>query len=279
MPGVVTMDHGGPEASRTDHDTSLKANGVNGTSNDASHNQPTKEAATHPSDSLERSALYPSRMNDLPDEIVHITQGFIPLSALLTRLAQSTHNSLQDAIIEIAKMPVPAAAMNGNVAHSSTSDDSSAENIRKKAALLNFAQDHHAKWVKALVITEWSRKTDKVSKLIDLKFHIDQQRMLYDAAVDNMVNLKRDLTYARMPSPDLKTALQILSTGSAPWMPDVSTSLLSMSGFLFECLKVVVLTCVLAPIHRASALDTRRATQVDQRSQHSAFAETEPRRV
>ncbi|KAL6858539.1 mediator of RNA polymerase II transcription subunit 14 [Trichoderma novae-zelandiae] len=161
-------------------------------------------------------------MNNLPDEIMHITQGFVPLSLLLTRLAQSTHNMVQDKIAELAKMPVPAAAMNGNTNYTqSAPDDTSNENIRKKAALLHFAQDMHAKWVKALVIVEWSRKASMVSKLIDLKFHVDQQRILYDAALDGMSNVKRDLTYARIPSPDLKTSLQVLSTGTAPWMPDL----------------------------------------------------------
>ncbi|KAH6996613.1 mediator complex subunit MED14-domain-containing protein [Ilyonectria sp. MPI-CAGE-AT-0026] len=161
-------------------------------------------------------------MNDLPDEIRHIRQGFIPISLLLTRLAQSTHNSLQDKIADLAKMAVPANALNGNAAFpTSVADDSSSENMKKKAAILNFAQDMHAKWVKALVITEWSRKSEMVSKLIDLKFHIDQQRILFDAALDNIVNVKRDLTFARMPSPDLKTALQVLSTGKAAWMPDL----------------------------------------------------------
>ncbi|KAF4587702.1 Mediator of RNA polymerase II transcription subunit 14 [Ophiocordyceps camponoti-floridani] len=161
-----------------------------------------------------------SRMNDLPDEIIHITQGFVPLSLLLTRLAQTSHNALQDKMAELAKMPLPATAVNGNA--TSTLDDTSTDNLRKKAALASFAQDLHGKWLKALVITEWSRKSDMVSKLIDLKFHIDQQRILYDACLENVVNVKRDLTFARMPSPDLKTALQILSTGTAPWMPDLN---------------------------------------------------------
>jgi mediator of RNA polymerase II transcription subunit 14 len=162
-----------------------------------------------------------TRMNDLPDEIVHITQGFIPLSLLLTRLAQTSHNALQDEIAKLAKMPLPAAALNGNGGHSAA-DDNSNENLRKKTSLLNFAQEQHAKWVKALVITEWSRKAEAVSKLIDLKFHIDQQRILFDTALDNMASVKRDLSFARLPSPDLKTALQVLSTGTAPWLSDVS---------------------------------------------------------
>ncbi|OAA63959.1 glucose-6-phosphate dehydrogenase [Cordyceps fumosorosea ARSEF 2679] len=162
------------------------------------------------------------RMNDLPDEIVHVTQGFVPLSLFLTRLAQVSHNSLQDKVAELAKMAIPASALNGTATNLTASgpDDVSAENLRKKATLLHFAQDMHAKWVKALVITEWSRQAPLVSKLIDLKFHMDQLKVSYDMCIDKTANVKRDLSYARLPAPDLKTALQILSTGSAPWISD-----------------------------------------------------------
>lgn len=222
---------------RTDHDRRPAVNGINGVTNapdkgkvksvanNGGVTQNGGEAGSRQQNlpMPQPSNDQPSRMNDLPEEIIHITQGFVPLSLLLTRLAQVTHNSVQDKIAELVKMPIPAAAINGSVSHGASSpDDTSGENLRKKANLLHFIQDMHAKWVKALVIMEWSRKSEMVSKLIDLKFHVDQQRILYDAALDNIVNVKRDLTFARMPSPDLKTALQILSTGSAPWMPDVS---------------------------------------------------------
>lgn len=221
MPGViVNMENGDAGGSRSDHDRN-QVNGVHGSENDAGAAQVAKGKASADASQRPMHTELPLRMNDLPDEIVHITQGFVPISLLLTRLAQRTHNALQDKVAELAKMPVPGGAVNGNANHSASGpDDTSAENLRKKASLLHFAQDMHAKWVKALVITEWSRKSEMVSKLIDLKFHIDQQRILYDAAVDSMVNVKRDLTFARMPSPDLKTALQILSTGNAPWIPD-----------------------------------------------------------
>ncbi|KHN98498.1 Mediator of RNA polymerase II transcription subunit 14 [Metarhizium album ARSEF 1941] len=236
------MESSGHNGTRTDHDRDSSMNGVNGANGVVQGAGFPKEKASDAaatdgsartingndeSRSLEcyrngDAEKMTNRMNDLPDEIVHITQGFVPLSLLLTRLAQTSHNALQDKIAEMAKMPLPQAAANGTSSFSSSApDDSSAENLRKKGALTNFAQEWHGKWLKALVITEWSRKAHLVSKLIDLKFHIDQQRILYDAALDEMVNVKRDLAFARMPSPDLKTALQVLSTGSAPWMPDL----------------------------------------------------------
>ncbi|PNY27110.1 Mediator of RNA polymerase II transcription subunit 14 [Tolypocladium capitatum] len=241
------MEPAGQNGTRTDHDRDPAVNGVNGTSVGggqggapdkgkapaASNDNGTVNGGEVGGTALDRSPQMPlhtagpsteahSRMNDLPDEIRHITEGFIPLSLLLTRLAQVTHNSLQEKIAELAKMPVPTAATNGGPSYTSGGpDDSSSDNLRKKGGLTSFAQDMHGKWLKALVITEWSRKSEMVSKLIDLKFHIDQQRILYDASLDDIVNVKRDLAFARMPSPDLKTALQVLSTGTGPWMPDL----------------------------------------------------------
>jgi hypothetical protein len=240
MPGVVNMESGGQNGALSDHHKDSVINGINGVKSiDGSRAAPDKgkapatTTANNGDNAVNGGAAgvprtdspveQVSRMNNLPDEIIHITQGFVPISLLLTRLAQSTHNSVQDKIAELAKMPISTAATNGSTNYTqSAPDDTSNDNLKKKGVFLNFIQDMHSKWVKALVIVEWSRKASMVSKLIDLKFHIDQQRILYDTALDSIINVKRDLTYARMPSPDLKTALQILATGTAPWMPDVS---------------------------------------------------------
>jgi mediator of RNA polymerase II transcription subunit 14 len=237
MPGVVTMENGAQNGVRSNHDRDQAVNGINGIGAE-SHQQSAIEkgkgivsgvVANGGNDGSlqgQADATARSRMNDLPDEIQHITQGFIPLHLLITRLAQATHNALQEKIIQLAKMPAPAAAVNGNANHVGTlTEDASAESIEKKHSLLKFAQEAHTKWVKALVITDWSRKADIVSKLIDLKAHIDRQRFNYDLALDQLIEVKRGLTYARLPNPDLKTALQVLSTGDAPWMPEVISNL------------------------------------------------------
>ncbi|KAM0248045.1 hypothetical protein ACHAQJ_009606 [Trichoderma viride] len=233
------MESGGQNGALPDHHKDSVVNGVNGVKSiDGSRAAPDKgkapatTTANNGNNAVNGGAAglpradspvdQVSRMNNLPDEIIHVTQGFVPISLLLTRLAQSTHNLIQEKIVELAKMPISTPATNGNANYTQNApDDTSNDNLRKKGALLNFIQDQHSRWVKALVIVEWSRKASMVSKLIDLKFHIDQQRILYDTALDSIINVKRDLTYARMPSPDLKTALQILATGTAPWMPDL----------------------------------------------------------
>ncbi|KAI5927684.1 mediator complex subunit MED14-domain-containing protein [Camillea tinctor] len=242
MPGVVMMENGLRDALPTNHDrlNGQHANGQNGLTSRSSGSgggsggntaangmvngvsNGNGNSAGMDSDQPQRSAYGSSRMNDLPDEIQHITQGYVPLGVLLSRLAQQTHNQLSDEIMALAKMPMSAPAVNGNSAYGdSTSEDASAENLSKKVRLLNFVQEKHAEWVKALVITNWSRKAEPVSKLIDLMHHINMQRKKYDDSLDYMINVKRDLTFARVPNPDLKTALYVLSTGTAPWMPDL----------------------------------------------------------
>lgn len=230
MAAVMKMEPAQNGVRGTNHDRDLKLNGVDGGgmvkpdpdakyfADGAATNMDGVQQIQTPAQSL--PADNPSRMNDLPDEIQHITENFLSISQLLSRLAQKSHNELQDKIIELAKKPLPIApTLNGHMDHSSI-EDASVENLDKKVLLLRFAQEQHAKWVKALVITEWSKKAGLVSKLIDLKGHLQQQMVTYDLALDSMMTCKRNLAYARLPSPDLKTALQVLTTGNAPWLPD-----------------------------------------------------------
>ncbi|KAH8675385.1 mediator complex subunit MED14 [Xylariales sp. PMI_506] len=238
MPGVIMMENGIQNGLPTNHDRDTNGS-INGSNSFASQTPADKSNGVSEGrrdvggdDGKEMvngpltasgGGTSSSRMNDLPDEIQHITQGYIPLGLLLSRLAQRTHNQLQSKILELAKMPAPAAAVNGSTPHSGAPpDDASVENLTKKASLLNFIQDTHGRWVKALVIAAWSRKASTVSKLIDLYNLIGTESRTYAQALDYMINIKRDLSFARLPNPDLRTALQVLSTGEASWMPDLN---------------------------------------------------------
>lgn len=249
MPGVI-MDNGDRNGSHTNHDRDQRMNGVNGGTFVAEQGQD-KGKGKEPQQNMTRtsptgpnllngmaasqptasagSVVIPAdiqeRINQLPPEIVHITEGYMPLSTLITRIAQKTHNDLTAKIMELAQMPAPGSAINGN-AHAQT-DDNSAENINKKHRLLDFAQNAHADWAKAFVITSWSRNSEDVSKLIDLRWHLDSQAFYYHSAIHRLADVRRELGGARIPNPDLKTAVQVLSTGTAPWMPEVFLSLFS----------------------------------------------------
>ncbi|KAI0382086.1 MED14-domain-containing protein [Hypomontagnella monticulosa] len=234
MPGVVMMENGvrAPLPTNHDRDNSQfvngngaqsapdRQNGAGAGSGNAMANGKGNVDGANPAQS-QQPGSNASRMNDLPDEIKHITDGYVPLGVLLSRLAQKTHNQLSDEILTLAKMPVPATAVNGNSSHAgAAADDSSPENLGKKAKLLNFVQEKHAEWVKMAVIARWSRNAQSVSKLIDLMFLIRMQEKRYTDITASMADHRWSLTFARLPNPDLRTALQVLSTGTAPWMPD-----------------------------------------------------------
>ncbi|PKS06363.1 hypothetical protein jhhlp_007111 [Lomentospora prolificans] len=216
----------------TNHDRNTHLNGANGAGPKLTDTpNGTSKQTSDGGDSASLAVIDPTkqtfdprrRMNDLPEEIVHIADGYIPLSILLSRLAQQTHNVLQEKVQQLARMPLPPApAMNGNSSAPSKDEfDNSHESLSKKVNLLSFIQRIHGKWVKALVIANWSRESERVTKLIDLKSHLNNQLMQFDLRLDQVVELKRGLIFARVPSPDLKTALQVLSCGNGDWMPDL----------------------------------------------------------
>jgi mediator of RNA polymerase II transcription subunit 14 len=124
-------------------------------------------------------------------------------------------------VLELAQMPVP--SLDGVNGFITAADDNSVENIQKKVSLLKFIEQTHSDWTKALVITHWSRVSGDLGKIIDLHAHLKKQTTDYDWAVEELVQLKRDMLNARLPNPDFKTAIEVLSTGKASWMPDVST--------------------------------------------------------
>lgn len=167
------------------------------------------------------------QVGQLPPEIEHITFGYLPLSRIITRLAQDTFNSLNDVINDMADLVVsqpspnvPASYLNTHV-NGNGVDDKLEANVRKKERLFDFAKDRRAQFIKILVLLDWSRQMDAISKVIDLKVWLDGQRKIYEDATLWMGELRRLLGPLRLSNPDLKTALAVLSLGKAPWLPDV----------------------------------------------------------
>ncbi|ELR10336.1 mediator complex subunit [Pseudogymnoascus destructans] len=243
MPGVI-MENGYGTGAHTNHDRDGAPNGTNGALQASSrpaektgmpgHQQPPNQSvqlngangapmtqsAGHSAGSVLKDANIQTKST--PPKINHITEGFESLPNLLTRLAQVTHNQLSGKLLELAGMNIQQSPDNSNaVSFVSGPDDNSAENIKKKVNLLKFAEGVHSNWTKALVITQWSRISEEVSRVIDLKAHLDEQKLYYDIAVHELSEVKRSLVHARLPNPDLRTAVEVLSTGKASWMPDL----------------------------------------------------------
>lgn len=154
------------------------------------------------------------RIGQLPPEIEHITFGYLPFSDVITRLIQETFNGLSDCINEMSELQTLPA--NG-----ATVAETQQANVLKKLRLLNFAQERRAQFIKILVLSQWSQQVGSISRVIDMKVWLDGKRSLYEDACSWIGELKRILSSERMPNPDLKAALEALSLGKAPGLPDL----------------------------------------------------------
>lgn len=253
MPGVI-MDVANSQAAHTNHDRDDQRNGTNGgyamdkgkgrpdpvqNMTPVSPNVPDGPSDSFPtvavqSERVEQGPIYEKDENGnptgvishgfegLPVEVVHISSVLQPMKKLFSRLAQRTHNHLEDKILQLAQMPVPASFNSPNKDHQ---EDNSPENIAKKVQILEMGQGYHDDWTKALVMHDWSRNSTELSKLIDLKCHMDQRRDAFSRVIDELYWIKVQNVGARIPGPDLKTAVEVLTTGRAEYMPDVSMSL------------------------------------------------------
>ncbi|KAL8841930.1 MAG: hypothetical protein Q9170_000710 [Blastenia crenularia] len=163
---------------------------------------------------VKSSASMENMSGQLPPEIEHITFGYLPLSQLVTRLVQDTFNGLAECINDMADLPVPRLESEENA-------DTSRFNLQKKQRMLHFAQERRARFIKILVLSKWSQQAESISKVIDLRVWLESQRKLYDDACSWMGELKRIMESERMPNPDMITALEALSLGKAPGLPDL----------------------------------------------------------
>ena len=176
------------------------------------------------------SAAVSNLVGQLPPEIEHITAGYLPIGKLITRLVQETFNGLTEVIGSMSDMRVqssngqpPSNQANHHV-NGNTAGNSSDNNTRKKMLMLNFAHEIRARFIKILVLWEWSRNVGGISKVIDLKVWLDNQMRIYDEVIFWMGNLKRMMDPAKMPNPDIRTALEVLKSGKASWLLDVRLS-------------------------------------------------------
>lgn len=172
---------------------------------------------------FQESAVLPkalaNSLRQLPPEIEHVTLGLLPLSRLLERVAQDCFNGLNELISELADAP-RAYQVNGGVATNSTGI-TTAPSEEKRLRWLNFASRQKDIFIKLIVLVQWSQQMDDIGKLIDLRVWLDKQRDIYVEAQRGVGELKRNLATAKVPNPDIGTALEILSMGKSTIMPDV----------------------------------------------------------
>ncbi|KAJ5894440.1 hypothetical protein N7495_006131 [Penicillium taxi] len=150
----------------------------------------------------------------------HITQGFFPFGTLVNRATQQCWNEFSELITEISTIQVPSEGPTQPVTSGKPFGNQSDENIRKKVRIMEFANAKRSEFIKLLVLSQWSRQAAEVSRLIDIQGFIRTRHQAYEAAVQYVGEMKRDLVRAQVANPDLKTALEVLSKGRVVTLPD-----------------------------------------------------------
>ena len=186
------------------------------------HRAPPKDAPLHAASASSTSLEHYS---ELPPEIAHIgPEQYNALSTLLLRISQESYNDLSAILQKMAALPIAPVA-NGalpNGLGAANMQGNAEANKRKKLLLLQFAQEQRSKFIKLLVLAEWGKKAAfDISKLIDLFSWAGAQARHMDAADDQLDRIKLLSNIARENNPDIATALQVLSTGKASWMPSL----------------------------------------------------------
>ncbi|KAL1619194.1 mediator complex subunit [Diplodia seriata] len=179
------------------------------------------KAATNGAASLSQSPA--ADLSQLPPELTHFTEFYMPFGKLVERVAQETNVTLSELLDKMSNLQISSApTMNGINGHATNgATPQSRDNEEKKTLMLNWAWGEREKFIKLLVLSKWSRSCEDVSKMIDLNAWLTEQMNHYEEAPKWIGQLKLNMDPAKAPNPDLKTALEVLSTGKAPWMPDL----------------------------------------------------------
>lgn len=148
-----------------------------------------------------------------------VSDSYVPFGTLLERMAQQTYFDLEQTIDAMADVQISEPVTNGLGTQPST--DTSPASVDKKLRMMNFAQTHKDRYIKAWVLSQWGQNIKDIDKTIQLSMWIRQQDEATHLAADGIINLKHNMVAAKMPNPNIEGALQLLSTGRAPWMPDL----------------------------------------------------------
>ncbi len=144
------------------------------------------------------------------------------LGLLMSRVAQQCYYDLNKTLDEMSAVPVtaqPPQQPNGVVPH--TGPDTSDASLKKKGMLMNYANDQRDRFIKTLVLSDWSRNGAEKARLIDVKVWLDKQRDAYARAEDAVARVKMNMQQARVPNPNIEGAMEVLATGKASWVPDL----------------------------------------------------------
>jgi mediator of RNA polymerase II transcription subunit 14 len=162
---------------------------------------------------------------DLPPEVrLQIQEELFSFPKMVQRAAQQCFSNLGKLLAEMADMPNgPDPGANGINSRLATNGARREDNLQnnKKVRMLKFTDTQQSIFAKLLIMAQWTPHMDEVRRLVDVDKWLHMREIDYDFFRNSMLELSRQGRYYREPNPDIRTALEVLSTGKAPWMPDV----------------------------------------------------------
>ncbi|QDS71390.1 hypothetical protein FKW77_002900 [Venturia effusa] len=140
-------------------------------------------------------------LRSLPPELRHLDCGL----------------GVEDVVLSLEKRPLP--MVNGMPPYTGNKPD---VNQQKKKELMEIVNKHRTRFVKLMVLIQWSEQAAKqMGQMIDIKTWLQELQECYDNAATDLAVMKKDLQPLKIRSPDMETALAVLSTGKVPWMTDI----------------------------------------------------------
>lgn len=167
-----------------------------------------------------------TKMKELPPELQQVTEGYAPLGRLFVRIAQDTHNTLQDVLSDLESTDDSASSQaNGNSVHPKRQ---SALSDQKRLKLLEWAKTSRDRFMKLFVMLKWAQGSrESVGKVIDLRDWLLKGVFADQAVQESLMWIPKSTSTTRIPNPDLDNALRLLLDGESSRMPDVSNAIFS----------------------------------------------------
>ncbi|EXJ64456.1 hypothetical protein A1O7_00792 [Cladophialophora yegresii CBS 114405] len=163
-----------------------------------------------------------SNQTHAPPEILSLISqdSYLPMAALISRASQTCWNGLSDLVEQLALLSVPdLPPEQAKLMPNGFTNNQSKANLDKKDKIFKFANERKADFIKLLVLLQWSKNVDEVSKTISINYWLMLRRQAYWGAIASMATLKQESSNFQIPNPDLKTAAEVLSTGKVANFP------------------------------------------------------------
>lgn len=134
------------------------------------------------------------------------------LGKLMIRTAERCFVDLNDLLAQMAAQKV---SQPGPQANGATEQDVDAVSLAKKRKLMDFLQMQRERFIKALVINDWSKDADAFAGIIDVNAHLGRANASHLQATAAIGEMKLAMNHAKMPNPNIEGALELLASGKS----------------------------------------------------------------